>query len=476
VWFFLAQSLAVLAAAMGLGVLAGWLLFGATASERTSASDEADFETYEGQTYEGQAVEGQAVEGQAVEGQAVEGQAVELSADQLEPSNFEVLGDSDADLVPIDAREDEFAHYLAAEGLDAKVTTSPFLSGSGFETGADTSESGANAAREVTVGEPMEVGAMWGAQPVGAISESIVSTPDASRLVSLTAAELGELEELRGEVDIRKADVTRLKMKLRKAVDEIERRTAQTVAAREGRDAERRRADALQMELLNSAQRTDTNTVSVVDAAHQKTLESLQGDLERAKHRAGQLAIEVEELTKTHARLQSSSQSEREALTVEAASLRLRTDGALEQLNEFGSQVAGFHSVHVEHVARSQKLVSELQVKLAAARSTLAGRSVPPIRTQVSAATVGVGSAQTITKYDNALMQLPGVTKEIADLMTEIGVSSIHEVASWSAHDINRIQEWLPEYPNIITDQRWVERARVIVRTQHDPARLASGS
>lgn len=432
-WFFLVQTLVVLAAAMGLGVVAGWVLFGGSYAQSVAVSNAAKL-------------------------------AASPPSEGLNVASGAHL--SDQTLPDESSREsftgpDETQFSSGSNLLDGEIWTTDRF--------ADQHSEGKH------VGVPSN-------------QRESQHSPDEAQMDSPLAASNDELSVLRSELESRVADVARLKSKLRKAVEEIERRTAQTVAAREARDAERRRAEALEDELdENSASARDSAAMVAAaksTEADKSALANLEVELERAKYRAGQLAVEVQELTQSQQRQNTAGESEREALTVEAASLRLRTEGALTQLNEFSREVTGFHAEQAQHLARSQQLMAELQAKITVTRSALAGRPLVaalPTVTSETAGSLSDGSAlghphTHLALPGNELHQLPGMTPEIASLMSEIGVNSIHEVANWSSHDVARIQGWLPEYPNVVELNRWVERARGLVRSQRDPSRSLSGS
>lgn len=119
--------------------------------------------------------------------------------------------------------------------------------------------------------------------------------------------------------------------------------------------------------------------------------------------------------------------------------------------------------------------MGELQAKLAVARAALSGRPPTHVASSNQGATLVLPSVG-VEPESNGLTQLSGMTPEIANQLSELGVGSIRDIAAWSVHDVQRMQEWLPEYPNIVADNRWVEQARSIVRSQRDStARNLSG-
>ena len=403
-WFFLVQTLPVLAAAIGLGAVAGWLVWGGPSPSPAVAG-------------------------------VTPGAAKNFIPD--------LVGDPgrDAGATPVDHAPLEFraaGPVGGSRGAFGSITSDLSQDIDVSLSSVAAIDNGPAAEHEFASGAVVP----RGGAPIS----------DAALLA------------LQQELEAKRADVARLKTKLRKAVEEIERRTTQTVAAREARDAERRRALALEEQIANLP---GPDTIPSVD---QKTLVSLEADLERAKLRANHLAIEVEELAASHAQLQSSTAAERQALTVEAANLRLRTEGALDQLNEFSREVETFHAEHSQHLARSQQLMTELQMKLALARAALAGRpaTTSAVAASLPAPTVPAQVAQ--GEGEASLEQLPGMSADLLRSLRELGVSSIHEVARWSSFDVQRIQGWLPEYPNVVVENRWVEHARDLVRANREPA------
>ena len=455
-WFFLVQTLGALAAAMGLGLLAGWLLFGGPGSNSRARSRELAVATSSAPDAEN---ENSASASTVVGLAGASDEDVESSIGRISLLGTSVLGAS-----PL-GDSDEGVSIIAPF---APTTVANEANGASGTSGHATSPGSISA-----VSSPL-------------VSTVPLSAGDAEDFGADSVTPRWEIEELESELEARTADVARLKLKLRKAVEEIEKRTAQASAAREARDEERRRATELadQLAMANSqlalAAAGDQNR----SAADNKNLEGLEAELQRAKHRAGQLAVEVEELTRSHAHLQSSSEAERQALLVEAASLRLRTEGALDQLNEFSREIASFHADHAQHLAHSQQLMGELQAKLTVARAALAGRMPTQMSSGPSTASTNQGATLVLPNSpddrSNAgnpggpntgdLTQLPGMTQEIANQLAELGVSSLHEIAAWSVHDVARMQEWLPEYPNIVAENRWVDNARAIVRSQRDAA------
>ncbi len=443
-WFFLVQTLGALAAAMGLGLLAGWLLFGGPGSASRARSRGGDATT-------------------TLDAPAAPGVLTELPAHEA-PS---VIGD-------ISSFSDS-ALGSAAEGVSI-IPSAPRPLVTAASTLADSVDS-AESEPELSDANPVSSSNLWSvSEPANAVATASTSS-DNDEFGTDSLIPRWEVEELESELEARTADVARLKLKLRKAVEEIEKRTAQTAAAREARDEERRRSAELADQLAVAH-----SQIAIAASGDQgrrvlelSNLEDLEAELERAKHRAGQLAVEVEELTRSNAHLQSTSESERQALTVEAASLRLRTEGALDQLNDFSREIASFHAEHAQHLARSQQLMGELQAKLAVARAALSGRPPTHVASSNQGATLVLPSVG-VEPESNGLTQLSGMTPEIANQLSELGVGSIRDIAAWSVHDVQRMQEWLPEYPNIVADNRWVEQARSIVRSQRDStARNLSG-
>lgn len=454
-WFFLVQTLVVLAAAMGLGVLAGWLLFGGPTStpKPLDAANSVMSASPAGLEY--------------ASTDLVSTEFV--SKDTGFRSDLHSFAEVDVQLSSIAAIDNGPAD---ADPLRAAAFAELSVQPSAIQSSAMQLLAAQSLAAQVSAPKSS---ALQSSVPQASVPQA--SAPQSSLVQSaeMQTAEMQtvEMQTVQAQLDARSADVARLKLKLRKAVDEIERRTAQTVAARDARDAERRRVASLEAEL---AALPSADTLPSVD---QKTLLDLEAELEKAKLRAGQLAIEVEELAMSHAKLQSSTEAERQALTVEAASLRLRTEGALDQLNEFSREVANFHAEHSQHLARSQQLMTELQAKLSIARSALAGRSqgaVPSFVTPDSGSHVLPNAPVSVTAGESPLLQLPGMTPEVLASMVELGVSSLQDIARWSGFDVQRIQGWMPEYPNIVEKNRWVERARALVRRERETAGLVSGS
>ena len=480
-WFFLVQTLGALAAAMGLGLLAGWLLFGGPGSAHRSKNPlEASDPTGTARLTTGD-VSGIAPVSDNEDIRSVAQLSQLGSADE----RVSLIGGSPGETFAPASRSDRTS-TTEADSLSSAPTIGTTSATTDVPT-IGTTNATMHAATDATT--HASEGAV--SEPSGSVEYAPFEPfgPDAMTGSSggpeRTIDDFGsggvsprwEVEELESELEARTADVARLKLKLRKAVEEIEKRTAHAAAAREARDEERRRSIELAEQLaMATAQLTLANSHEARSLVDKKNLEGLEADLELAKHRAGELTIEVEELTRSHAELQSSSEAERQALSIEAASLRLRTEGALDQLNEFSREIAGFHAEHAQHLARSQQLTVELQAKLSAARAALSGRALTHAAGPQGATLVLPSGPAAIHDDTADLTQLPGLSKEIANQLSELGVSSVGEIAAWSAHDVRRMQEWLPEYPNIVTENRWVDHARGLVRSQRDStARNLSG-
>lgn len=492
-WFFLVQTLGALAAAMGLGLLAGWLLFGGPGSSNRSKNpmEASDLTNPTGSTTGD------------VSGTA----PISENEDMRSFAHLSQLGSADERVSLISGAPGEAFAPASRSGAAFTTETDAESSATALATSFTTPDATpdaptmgttnaptmgtTNATTEETTRTAAQAPERAHSEPSGSVeyapfepfAPAAMTAPSGGPESTIDDFGSGavsprwEVEELESELEARTADVARLKLKLRKAVEEIEKRTAYAAAAREARDEEHRRssdlAEQLTMATAQLALATSQEARSLVDS---KNLQGLEAELELAKHRAGELAVEVEEVTRSHAELQSSSEAERQALSVEAASLRLRTEGALDQLNEFSREIASFHAEHAQHLARSQQLMGELQAKLAVARAALSGRALSHAGSP-QGATLVLPSGPVAVHVDPAdLTQLPGMSKEIANQLSELGVSSVGEIAAWSAHDVRRMQEWLPEYPNIVTENRWVDHARGLVRSQRDsPARNLSG-
>ncbi len=492
-WFFLVQTLGALAAAMGLGLLAGWLLFGGPGGAHRSKNPlEASDPTSTARLTTGD-VSGIAPVSDNEDIRSVAQLSQLGSADE----RVSLIGGGPGETFAPASRSDRTSTTEADSlssaptiGTTSTTTDAPTIGTTSATTDVPTIGT-TSATMHATTDATTHASEGAVSEPSGSVEYAPFEPfgPDAMTGSSggpeRTIDDFGsgavsprwEVEELESELEARTADVARLKLKLRKAVEEIEKRTAHAAAAREARDEERRRSIELAEQLaMATAQLTLANSHEARSLLDKKNLEGLEADLELAKHRAGELTIEVEELTRSHAELQSSSEAERQALSIEAASLRLRTEGALDQLNEFSREIAGFHAEHAQHLARSQQLTVELQAKLSAARAALSGRALTHAASP-QGATLVLPSGPVAVRDDTAdLTQLPGLSKEIANQLSELGVSSVGEIAAWSAHDVRRMQEWLPEYPNIVTENRWVDHARGLVRSQRDStARNLSG-
>ena len=64
---------------------------------------------------------------------------------------------------------------------------------------------------------------------------------------------------------------------------------------------------------------------------------------------------------------------------------------------------------------------------------------------------------------------IDGIGPKIAAILARIGVTSLHQIAAFTADDISRIGPLLPVYPGRIVHDAWVEQARRLVAGDSGP-------
>ena len=144
------------------------------------------------------------------------------------------------------------------------------------------------------------------------------------------------------------------------------------------------------------------------------------------------------------------------SLRMEASSSRLRADAAAEHLGRLQREFRSVQERSSAHLETTRAAMADLDRQLATAHATLS-----------DAAPQTVAEPASSDPNPTDLLALPGMTDELARHLQELGVHSLTDIARWSPDDVSRIAEWLPEHPDVITANGWVESAR---------ASLAGGS
>lgn len=341
------------------------------------------------------------------------------------------------------------------------------------------------------------------------------------------AALTSELEQSQAEVDARTSDVARLRRKLKRAVEELERLAMQLEAAEEqitslssgsspmaiaGLEGESSVVDDAQFVALRGE-------LEESQAAHRSVteeLESVQADLDSASdqlvsvHARSEAALkEVAELERHANEARSASADatarivylEEQALLWQNEADRLQAvvdDMVIAQASEVqaldarlaavqhdhDTQVAQLRAEVSDHRMRAEasseqldRLKSEIrsfrersQAHLEASRAMMAD-----LDQQLAAATTAMShnpqptaltvdaNAHRATGPEFGLERLPGITAGLVAHLGELGVASLADVARWSPDDVARISSWLPESRDIIGENNWVETARSLL-------------
>jgi peptidoglycan hydrolase CwlO-like protein len=314
-----------------------------------------------------------------------------------------------------------------------------------------------------------------------------------------------DLEELHERVASRDGDVSRLKAKLRKAVEEIERRTAIATAARDELAQERARVAALAAEIeeaqaqheaaafagnssadASTADRPPVNLAPVFDldsdAASRAAMTEEQIE-ERVRARTASLTIQTEALERRmNLAASRADEAERELASAKLAladaqakalegiaGVRRESDA---QIGELESELARANA----KVAHSNGMLTELAAELQTIRDANSSHlqrvhtSIGDLSQRLDSAKAVLDSGASIAaspERPTSVMLLPGITDELAVHLNEIGVGGLEEVARWTDDDVSRVQSWLPDHPGIIIRNNWVRAARAALAEEN---------
>ncbi len=227
----------------------------------------------------------------------------------------------------------------------------------------------------------------------GVSAENVTQHPDFVSMKRELAGLNDRSTALEERVELREADVARLKAKLRKAVEEIERRTALATAARRELADERTRIEALEQAgqtapaiAPSNETAADVSPLSVFDveagAAHVAlTEEQIE---ERVRARTASLAIQSENLERRmHQAASRADDAERELITSKQAlaDAKAHAQELLADARREGQE--SVEAVRREAQQESARLDRELQE--ANRRAEDANRSVAELTTEVNA-------------------------------------------------------------------------------------------
>ena len=511
-WFLTIESIALLVVATTLGLFSGWLVWGgkpalvsAPVVEDTSAF-EADF------------VDPAAFDTSAdlvVDEQGFD-EASQSIASHKSGAHFAGLLADATD----DQDVDEFSHLLEGKELGVAARLSPAEIDPGAIESVVENEWGIHPSSSNAIGSlgsdtgflsdqtvASALTSLSAENSVAADSTDLVSF-DADQAVTGTAMSEQAKRRITGlEIDLeaiaerlktREEDVVRLKAKLRKAVEEIEKRTAGAQAARaelldyQEQIARDLAAKPVEIEPSNAASRdghddfapsgTRFTTVEIDELVQARTASLLiltsqlerrtaliQSRAEEAESRVVALKAEAAEYQQeTEAALAKAEHDATNrilALEVDLASARQRTNIATRELMGFGSEIAAVRETNAKHLQVVHETMRDLQHRLDATKAALAGRSIAPSTPSSPSAFV----SGLVNSRGTSLLALPAMTSTLVDSLAELGVTSLEDVASWTAEDISQIQSWLPEDPEIVERNGWVAVAQLALRENTAP-------
>lgn len=454
-WFLTIESIALLAVATTLGLFAGWLVWGGkpalSLAQVAQPSTPASFGSAQSEPAESNVSEVEPFSGNDTAGSIDSNKAegltgdTRLSPEEIDAGAFETLVE---DELGVETRPPLLESYVSDE-TETKTKTGNRLVGSDESTNSEV-----------------------------------------VRSLELVASQLRtEIDHLSTQLENREADVVRLKAKLRKAVEEIEKRTALAQAARaELVDHQQRLAQnftlsepnvvpALQFALTAPEEHDDfapagtrftpaeideliqakTASLLIQTSQLERKTALIQSRAEEAEARVVALKAEAAqhqvESEAAFAKAEHDAADRILALEVDLASARQRTNMATQELMGFGSEISAIRDTNAKHLLSVHETMRELQHRLDTTKAALAGRSISALKpaTNVSVDTPSSGSS---------LMILPGMTALLVDCLAELGISTLEDVASWTKEDVDHIQSLLPEDPEIVDRNGWVTVAQ----------------
>jgi predicted flap endonuclease-1-like 5' DNA nuclease len=482
-WFLTIESIALLAVATTLGLFAGWLVWGGKPPSPAVAASSAVPTESVASTGVADLVLDHSEAGWADHDELVRSGANRFDAGPFETDPF------DADFSSVTMPR---SSLLSGNRGDGARLSAEEIDPGAFEALVEQ-ELGSESATDRAVETNSETGAQLEARtadlPAISVERPQSTTNASSKFVTDTAqlriAELQtELHDLSDRLSEREADVARLKAKLRKAVVEIERRTALAQTARAELIDEHHRvvqglanasvapvnvnASALEHDdfapsgtRFTSAEIDDliqakTASLLIQTSQLERRTALIQSRAEEAETRVVALKAEAAqyqaEAESTLAKAQHDAANRILALEVDLASARQRTNVATQELVGFASEVSAIRDTNAKHLQSVHETMRDLELRLDTTKAALAGRSLPksPISSVVP---------------DNfadrpTLLGLPGMTPKLIDSLSELGVASLEDVAGWTSEDVARIQSWLPEDPAIVERNGWVAAAQ----------------
>ena len=489
-WFLTIESIALLAIATTLGLFSGWLVWGGrpaviapptpllaipSVSDLTPTSTDDDEFALEFPA-------ARILEAAKADKARKLSDAARLTAAEIDPeaaeqeATLDSAVDRNSSLVPLQTNEAELVAVTSPLSLFSATPVVQLLSNTIDGTAA------------ADVNGPQNLSSTTEAN--GTNGNNATNATNATNTAQLRIAELeSDLGNINERLTIREADVVRLKTKLRKAVEEIEKRTALAQAARaELVDHQQLLARSI-TESTSGSQQAFAATAEHDDFAPAGTRFTPAEIDELVQARTASLHIQTSQLERRTALIQSraeeaearvivlraevsQTQADAEAmlakaehdannrilsLEVDLASARQRTNMATQELMGFGSEISAIRDTNAKHLQSVHETMRDLQHRLDTTKAALAGRSIPAVQSS-NAESVVDGNGQ------SSLLVLPGMTATLIDALAELGVRSLHDVSSWTTEDVEHMQSWLPEDPAIVERNGWVAFAQRSLR------------
>ena len=142
-------------------------------------------------------------------------------------------------------------------------------------------------------------------------------------------------------------------------------------------------------------------------------------------------------------------------LKLDVSAGRLRLDAAA---NELSSLADGLTNASQESALRARELNARLQTlagQVGVVHATVSGVNASPQRNVLASGDISYASdVSDVARSD--LASLPGMTSDLLEHMREFNVQSLREIAAWSSAVVSQYEDWLPDYPGVISKNDWV--------------------
>ncbi len=198
--------------------------------------------------------------------------------------------------------------------------------------------------------------------------------------------------------------------------------------------------------------------ISELEDDNSEVASRMQGLLDRAEIAETESARVYTESQKLERDLRQQLQQ----LELEVSSARLRADSARNELSAIGEELVEFRQRNTALLQDAHTRLGGLSGRIETAHSILSGQSkTSNVRAAVPSAPSATGAAD-----DDELLELPGMTLEIANHLRELEVRGLADVAAWSPSDVKQFESWLPDQPEIISTNDWVGYARSAIEAR----------